>query len=201
MPLTRDTPVWPTSDKFRVTWVKTIKDNGVNESSLSFNTHTGTHLDVPYHYLESGTRAGEIPLMTLVGKALVVEYMGERSISADFLDSITLQDGCNKILFKTRNSLFRGTEFRKDFIALSADGAEWIARKGIELVGIDYLSIQNFGDEENRTHKILLQNNVLILEGLCLGNVEKGIYDLVALPLNIIETEGAPARVILMTDG
>jgi arylformamidase len=200
MPLTSDTPVWPTSDKFRVTWVKNLRDDGVNESTLSFNTHTGTHLDVPYHFLESGTRAGEIPLKNLVGETLVVEYMGEGDITPDFLDRVALPSSCYKILFKTRNSLIRGTEFRKDFIALSVEGAEWIVSKGIELVGIDYLSIQRFGDAANRTHKILLQNKVLILEGLCLRDVGKGIYTLFALPLNIIETEGAPVRAILIAD-
>jgi arylformamidase len=172
----------------------------VNESTLSFNTHTGTHLDVPYHFLESGTRAGEIPLKNLVGETLVVEYMGEGDITPDFLDRVALPSNCYKILFKTRNSLIRGTEFRKDFIALSAEGAEWVVNKGIELVGIDYLSIQRFGDAANRTHKILLQNKVLILEGLCLRDVGKGIYTLFALPLKVIEAEGAPVRAILIAD-
>jgi arylformamidase len=200
MPLTEDTPVWPKGVKFGITWLKNIKKNGVNESSLSFNTHTGTHLDVPYHFLEMGKRVGEIPLKNLVGKTLVVEYTGEGDIAPDFLNTLVIPSGCNKILFKTLNSLIRDAEFRQDFIALSVEGAEWIVQKGIDLVGIDYLSIQRFDDTLNRTHKVLLKNNVLILEGLCLSYVEKGIYTLFALPLNIPDAEGAPVRAILVME-
>ena len=107
------------------------------------------------------------------------------------------------MLFKTLNSfdnIIEQERFREDYVALSPEGAEWIVRNNIDLVGIDYLSIQSFGEDGDRTHKTLLENEVLILEGLDLRKVSRGIYKLIALPLSIPEAEGAPVRAVLIKE-
>ncbi|OGW40591.1 MAG: hypothetical protein A2Y97_05020 [Nitrospirae bacterium RBG_13_39_12] len=203
IPLTKHLPVWPTSEKFNITWVKNIDEDGVNESHLSFNTHSGTHIDLPYHFLKSGKKMGDISLDRLIGSAMVVDFRSNGNINTEFLSKISIPSGCNKLLFKTKNSLDRTikqSKFSEDYVALSLEGAEWVVKNGIDLVGIDYLSIQNFNDKDNRIHKTLLENNIVILEGLNLKDVGEGVYELFVLPLNIPEAEGAPARAILIKE-
>ena len=200
MPLTDQTPVWPTSKRFHLEWLKNIDTDGVNESSLSFNTHTGTHIDLPYHFIKAGDKADSLSLEQLIGKAMVIEYEGQDSIGVEFLEGIDIQKDCQKLLFKTSNSKFNLKEstFRKDYIALSLEGAEWIVKNRINLVGIDYLSIEQYSNTENQTHKFLLENNIIILEGLVLKDVAEGYYNLFALPLNIPVAEAAPVRAVLL---
>jgi arylformamidase len=203
IPLTEHLPVWPTSEKFNITWVKNIDEDGINESHLSFNTHSGTHIDLPYHFLKFGMKMGDISLDRLIGKALVFEYFGDRNIGPEHLNKITIPSGCTKLLFKTINSvkyLMEQNGFSEDYVALSIEGAEWVVNNGIDLVGIDYLSIQSFYDKDNQVHKTLLQNNVVILEGLNLKDVRNDLYELFVLPLNIPKAEGAPVRAILIKE-
>lgn len=202
MPLNDQTPVWPTGEKFCLKWLKSIDANGVNESTLSFNTHTGTHIDLPYHFIKSGGRVDNLSLDRLIGKAMVVEFKAKNNIDAGFLKTIDISSDCNKLLFKTSNSQFNALQiaFREDYIALSLDGGEWIVEKGINLVGIDYLSIEQYSNTENRTHKLLLENNIIILEGLLLKEVEEGYYNLFALPINVPDAEAAPVRAVLLNE-
>lgn len=201
IPLSAGTPVWPTSERFNLKWEKTTEKEGVNESSLCLNTHSGTHIDMPFHFHHGGKRSADISIDRYIGNALVVEYPGNGSIRPDFLKQIEIPSGCQKILFKTQNSFGKIIEqrsFQEDYIALSPEGAEWIVRNNIDLVGIDYLSIASFGEKDDRTHKILLAAEILILEGLDLRKITEGLYRLVALPLHIPEAEAAPARAVLI---
>ena len=100
---------------------------------------------------------------------------------------------------KTRNSTLwenNGREFRQDYLGVDNSGAEWLVRKGIQLVGIDYLGIAPFEQPED-THRILLKAGIVILEGLNLSDVGRGRYTLFCLPIKIIGSDGAPARAIL----
>jgi arylformamidase len=105
-------------------------------------------------------------------------------------------------LFKTRNSDFWNEPekgFRKDFTYIEPEAARVLVEKGIKLVGIDYLSVEKFGAKSFDTHTILLEKEVVIIEGLDLREVSEGDYELICLPLKVIsETgDGAPARTIL----
>jgi len=105
----------------------------------------------------------------------------------------------SRLLFKTRNSQFWGIrDFQQDFVALEASAAQWLVDQGVQLVGIDYLSIAPFNDPVP-THKILLSNNVVIIESLDLRSVEPGLYTLICLPLKLMGREAAPARAILIS--
>ena len=103
-------------------------------------------------------------------------------------------------MFRTSNSRLwakNEREFNPEFVAINAAGASWLVRRGIKLVGVDYLSVAPF-DEPAPTHRILLEAGVVLLEGLDLSAVPAGAYDLYCLPLKIIGAEGAPARAILI---
>ncbi len=199
-PLCRSLPVWPGADRFSLTWLKTLRDDGVNESAISLNSHTGTHLDTPRHFIEGGRGLDGIPIQRLVGAAFVLEFDGAGDVDAEFLEEARVPSGCSKILIKSRNSSadMYNSDFTEDYTALGEDCAHWLVAKGIDLVGTDYLSIERFDHPENRVHKILLGSDILILEGLDLRGVPAGLYTLVALPLNVPEAEGAPTRAILI---
>ena len=145
-----------------------------------------------------------LPLEHLVGPAQVVEAPASlRTIDEDFVASLNLWNAV-RVLFKTRNSQFwnnPGDGFRSDYTYLTSGAARLLVQKNIKLVGIDYLSIEQFQSEKHETHLLLLGNGVTILEGLDLREIEPGPYELICLPLKIAggDGDGAPARVILRT--
>jgi arylformamidase len=100
---------------------------------------------------------------------------------------------------RTRNSrLLSQKEFVPDYTYLAPDGAQFLVDKGVELVGIDYLSIEQFHSGHHKTHRTLLAKSVVILEGLDLSVPSPGVYQLICLPLRIEGCDGAPARAVLI---
>ena len=103
------------------------------------------------------------------------------------------------MLIKTRNSGFiRGASFVPDYTYLAPDGAEYLVSLGIRLVGVDYLSVEQFHSGHHRTHRTLLENRVVIVEGLDLSAPAMGPYELRVLPLRLVGLDGAPARAVLI---
>jgi arylformamidase len=148
--------------------------------------------------IDGGWTVDEIKLETLIGPALVVRFPDDvMSITADHIESLHLEE-VKRILFATRNSGFnREREFHKDFTYVAPDAAELLVAKGIKLVGVDYLSIEQFKSGHHKSHKTLLGAGVVIVEGLSLGAVPPGKYELTCLPLLIPGLDGAPARAVL----
>lgn len=200
LPLSSSLPVWPGTQKFQLKRVHRLSEGGhCNESAYSANIHTGTHIDMPWHFLNDGSKTDSLSLSRMIGSALVVWLPGIKKITSEVLESIALPQNTERLIFRTDNSILWGkgeTEFKEDFIALTLDAAKWLVDAGIRLVGIDYLSIQLFGDSK-QTHEVLLQADILILEGLNLYEVSPGTYELICLPLAISGAEGAPARAVL----
>lgn len=168
-----------------------------NVSRLDFGVHSGTHVDAPVHFIDGAAGAEILPLDALVGPAEVVDatrVAGELDERA--LRELAISEGAERVLFKTTNSrLWELDEFNADFVRLSADGARYLVRRGVRLVGIDYLSV---GEEE--AHLELLGAGVVPLESLDLRGVAAGRYFLVCLPLRIVGSDGAPARAVLLRD-
>lgn len=168
---------------------------GANISRLTMGVHTGTHIDGPSHFYEGGAGADTLPLDAMVGPALVVELpgIGLGPIDAEALSTLAIPAGTERLILKTPNSLlWEQPEFTHDFARLDGSGAEHLLSLGIRLVGIDYLSI---GDGD--AHRALLGAGVVALEGLDLRAIEPGPYELLCLPVRLIDTDGAPARVLL----
>jgi arylformamidase len=142
----------------------------------------------------------EIHLDQLVGEAIVVALEGVRSITRAILEPIDLL-GCPRVLFKTDNSKhWNDGKFYEDFVYLEPDGAQHLVDKGVRVVGIDYLSIDQFKSQKHPSHFVLLGKDVAILEGLNFSQIKPGRYHMVALPLNLQNADGAPTRVILMDE-
>ena len=182
---------------FKIKQVNFIPNSNTNESLLSFSTHTGTHVDSPRHINNKGKTVDQIPLGNLIGKCRVID-LTNIIFEIKKEDIVKFKIKRNEIiLLKTRNSKFFN-KFNENYIHLGFDAAKYLALKKIRCVGIDYLSIQKFHSGTQEVHRILLSNNVAIIEGLDLSNVNAGNYQLVCLPLRLIGTDGAPARAVLI---
>ncbi len=164
---------------------------------LSFGSHTGTHIDAPAHLLAGGTTVDEIPLSLLIGNCLVIDLTAHQGeIDAGLLRKLPLR-GNSRLLFHTRNSaLWDRPGFVEEFTVLTPEAARCLVELGVQLVGIDYLSVEG-ADTKGRTHRILLENGIVILEGLNLAGIERGEYELICLPLKISGGDGAPCRAVL----
>ena len=202
MPLSDTTPVWPGSPGFtRSSHLSLARGDIANASLLRMDAHCGTHVDAPLHFDDSGAPIDDVGLGPLVGPAWVADLRGHRKIDPPLLESAAIPPGSERLLLRTDNSFApRLAPFREDFVALTADAAQWVVDRGLSLVGIDYLSIQRFTDDPE-THLILLGAGTVVLEGLDLSAAEQGPWTLVCLPINVMGAEAAPARAILLPGG
>ncbi|OGQ05102.1 MAG: hypothetical protein A2W61_03205 [Deltaproteobacteria bacterium RIFCSPLOWO2_01_44_7] len=195
-----DAVVWPGSPTPEFSLRRSMaKGDSSNNSNFFMNIHTGTHIDAPLHFVKNGMSVDGLPLEIMVGKVLVMDLSGEKEITVAALEERWPAKETKRILIKTTNSKFwkeSPRTFRKDYIALTEGPARWLLERQVELIGIDYLSIQRFGDSP-LVHKILLQKGIVILEGLDLSSVKPGEYELICLPLKLVGTEGAPVRALL----
>jgi arylformamidase len=160
-------------------------------------THTGTHVDAPLHFFDGGVGVDELALDLLIGRARVVDMPRRGGITADDLARAGLREDL-RVLLKTPNSaLWNGSPFKQDYTYLAEDGARHLVDHGVKVVGIDYLSVEQFKKPGAPAHRALLAQGLVIIEGLNLSDAEPGIYDMYCLPLRIAGGDGAPARVVL----
>lgn len=200
--LSPDLPTWPGDPALELELSESMdRGDHVNVTRISTSVHVGTHVDAPHHFLNDGRTVEQLALEVLTGPCYVVQLPdGVEAITAEVLERTEINAEMKRVLFGTRNSHLwaRGvTEFQKDFVAITEDGAEWLVERGVQLVGVDYLSVSPFGDSEP-THKALLRAGVIIVEGLDLSKVMRGFYELYCLPLKLAGCDGAPARAILV---
>jgi arylformamidase len=193
-------PTWPTSEGFRVRTAMRLADGDpANVSIVEMDVHTGTHVEAPLHFLEGGDALDTIELERFVGPAVVVELAGS-AVTAAALEAARIPSGTQRLLVKTANSARWAAgwgAFDTDYVSLTPEAAHWVVERGIRLVGIDHLSIQQY-DDDGETHRILLRAGVAILEGLNLNAADPGSYTLVAAPLRLSGTEAAPVRAVLL---
>ncbi|HEX21527.1 MAG TPA: cyclase family protein [Actinobacteria bacterium] len=199
MPIYQGMLSWPSDPDVFITPFKEIAaGKSSNVSAITMGTHSGTHLDPPVHFFPDGATVDTLSFDAMIGEATVVALEVEKEIGRDVLEELEL-NGVERILFKTKNSLFiRSETFKKDFVHLTKDGAQYLADIGVKLVGIDYLSIDGYGDKEAPVHNIFLSRGIVILESIDLSAVEPGRYQLICLPLRIVKGNGGPARVVLI---
>ncbi len=172
-----------------------------NLTRLELGAHSGTHVDAPSHFIDGAPGADSIKLDALIGPAWVVDARAvEATIDAVTLDRLSIPEGETRILFRVNSELWEEVAFSPRFVGLDGEAAERLAERGVRLVGADYLSIAPFGDP-TPTHRALLERGVVIVEGLDLRAVDPGPYDLLCLPLRIVGSDGAPARVLLRSRG
>jgi len=202
LPISRDMPVWPGDPAVVLEKVSSM-DAGAhaNVSRLACGVHTGTHVDAPHHFMNDDRTVESLSLEVLVGPALLVQIPEQvKVVNADALEKAAIPSGTERLLLKTRNSHLwecAESEFFSGFVGISADGAKWLVQHNIRLIGIDYLSIAPY-KQSVPTHRVLLEAGVIIVEGMDLSAISPGAYTLYCLPLKLVGSDGAPARVILV---
>lgn len=190
IPLNKGLITYPGDAPYEEYEYYTHEEDHVHIMRVLMETHTGTHFDAPYHMIPTGKKANEIELDKFIGPVTVLESSGNFITEGDVPENHK-----ERVIFKTRNSEMYDS-FHSDFSYLSTEAAEKLIEHGTTLVGIDYLSIEKFGSSDPVVHKRLMASGIVILEGLCLKDVEPGDYELICLPLKMHE-DGAPCRAIL----
>jgi arylformamidase len=174
------------------------RGDAANVSKLSLGAHTGTHMDAPRHFLRDGAGIDALPFAATLGPARVIGIRDTHSIKAAELAGYDLRQG-ERVLFKTTNSArcWGTDEFVEDFVSIARGAAAYLAERGVQTIGVDYLSVGGFREDGVETHAALLGGGVWIIEGLNLAAVAPGSYELICLPLRLLGADGAPARAIL----
>ncbi|HKW46202.1 MAG TPA: cyclase family protein [Gemmatimonadaceae bacterium] len=195
------TPVYEGDPGMRFEFTRDMrKGDFVTGSSYTLGAHSGTHIDAPMHFIRDGASIDQVSIERLIGPARVIDIPD----SVQAIDARELArhnwHGVPRIVFRTRSSRhgwLSQPKFHRDFAYIAPDAAQLLADAGVQLVGIDYLSAEQFGAKAPRTHQILLGKGIPIVEGLSLGDVSAGDYDLVVLPIKVGGHEAAPARAVL----
>jgi len=202
--ISKTIPNFPGSPKPQFILWSDIKNDGYNLELLFFSSHTGTHIDAPYHFIKDGLKIHQISLDRLIGKAILIKLKKSKNESISKLDIISFEKKNGKI--SDNSSIFFFTGWQKNLnksnyftenpgLAISA--AKYLALKKINLVGIDSPSIDIGMDESYSAHHILSKNNILIVENLSnLNKIPSKEFNFTILPLKIKDATGSPVRAI-----
>jgi arylformamidase len=190
---------WPGDPEVRIERYTSI-DQGAeaNVTRLDMSAHTGTHMDAPLHYFDDDPGIEALPLEIAMGPARVIGIEGEEPIDRGHVEEWDIEEG-ERVLFRTTNSDRPWVErdFNPAFVHVSLEAAELLGEVGVALVGVDYLSVGGYRSDGAETHRALLGAGAWVVEGLDLSMVEPGDYELICLPIKLVGSDGAPARVLL----
>jgi arylformamidase len=194
-------PAYPGDRPYFQEWVtKFDEGKGYCLSALALSSHAATHLDFPSHILKGSRAQDSYSLKRFIIPAKVISVQGEGPILLSSLQGCKINKG-QALLFKTDNSkkrLLHQAAFSEEYVCLSLDAARLCVAGEVGLVGIDYLSIDKYDDDALPVHSTLLENDILILEGIDLADVPCGEYSLICLPLSIKDAEASPVRAVLV---
>jgi len=195
------TPVYQGDAPMKFDFLKDMrKGDGFTLSAYSMGAHSGTHIDAPMHFVRDGASIEKIPLEPLMGPARIIDIPDSvQAIDAKALAGVNWK-GAERVIFRTRSALhgwMHSPTFHKDFAYVAPDAAQQLADAGVKLVGVDYISAEQFGAPAPLTHRTLLGKGIPIVEGLQLDSIPAGDYDLIVLPIKVGGHEGAPARAVV----
>ncbi len=198
VPLDATLPNYPGNTPFSLEAIKRLsRGDRSNVSTLHMSAHGGTHVDAPRHFFDDGPGTEALPLEMLIGRTRVIEVASRKGVTADDLSGVDLSEDV-RLLIKTHNSLTWGdANFHADYVGVTESAARHLVAYGIKVVGVDYLSVEEFKKPGAPAHHVLLGAGTIVIEGLNLRDVEPGIYEMHCLPLRIVGSDGAPARVVL----
>jgi arylformamidase len=199
LPMSENTILFPGDPVFCCKNLSSLKENKPFElQQLSFGNHTGTHIDFPSHVIKNGKNSSDFSISDLIGEGIIIEIPTHcQSIKKTSIENSLIKKN-DFVFFKTSNSdLLKEGKFSKNFVYIEPEAAKMLLRKKVRVVGIDYLSPDKCDDEDLPVHKILLSNNILIVEGLNLYGIDPGRCKIYIMPLKIPNLDGLPARVIM----
>ncbi|HEX5473810.1 MAG TPA: cyclase family protein [Vicinamibacterales bacterium] len=191
-------PTYPGNPPFALEPVQRIANGDTaNVSKLELGTHTGTHIDAPRHFFDDRPGVDALPLDILIGRARVIDLPVHGGITVAHLEAAKLTDDLRVLLRTPNSALWKSPEFHPDFTYVTGDAARYFVEHGVKLVGVDYLSVEQFKKPGAPAHHALLGHGVVIVEGLDLSEAAAGTYEMYCLPLRLAGGDGAPARVVL----
>lgn len=197
-PITTALKVWPQDTPPSREVLCHMKDGATTtNSTLCTTVHVGAHADAPNHFSLEAPGIGERPLDYYLGPCQVIGVNVPRNACIE-PDAICVEIEAPRLLFKTE-TYPDPTCFNEDFVALSSALIDMLGEHGVKLVGIDTPSIDPFASKDLPAHKAVLKHDMAILEGLRLGEVPDGLYELIALPLKLIGFDASPVRAVLRT--
>ncbi len=202
LPLRAGMPAFPGDPEFAQEPILSVgRGDPYSVSRITLGSHTGTHVDPPRHFRTEAAGADRMDLTALVGPCVVVQIPAlDSAIFSRHLDG--LPAGVERLLFRTSNSerWAAGAPFFPDYVALDPSAAESLVARQVRLVGIDALSIESDRSDRYPVHRTLLDHGIVVLEGLDLHAADPGPYELLCLPLPVVNGDGAPARVVLRSE-
>jgi arylformamidase len=195
-PLYSKTAVWPgdTNFQFSLNWTK-AQTGSVNVGKIELSTHTGTHIDAPFHFDEAGQKVLDLDINRYIGRALVIDMVDKQSIQVEDLKRVEI-NGIQIVLFKTMSWTNRD-EFPSHITYIDKGVASYFAEQGIKLVGLDVPSVDPIDSKELAAHHELTTYDIHILEGLVLDQINEGLYELIAIPLPIKDADASPVRAVI----
>ncbi|MEO2264886.1 MAG: cyclase family protein [Nitrosopumilus sp.] len=197
-------PSFPGSPKPQFISWSNLKEDGYNLELLFLSSHTGTHLDAPYHFVKNGLKINQIPLDRLIGKAILIKIKKTKNNAITKSDIMLFERKNGKIPNKSSIFFFTGWQKnlqKKNYFTenpgLDISAARYIASKKINLVGIDSPSIDLGNNESFNVHHIFSKNNILIVENLTnLKKISSKEFNFTILPLKLKDATGSPVRAI-----
>lgn len=201
LPISKDLVVFPGDPSFRAEKLMDVdKGQGYTLQEFHLCNHAGTHIDFPGHIIKGGALSSRYSADRLMGNGIIIETPGVGNVTKDIIEKAEIQEG-DIVFFKTENSRrkLHETGYTEDFAAISPEAAELLVKQKASIIGIDYLSVDCINDHALTIHKILLSNDVLIVENLNLTQVPGGRYIIMIAPLNVADADGLPARVFAIS--
>lgn len=193
--MTKGMPNWPGDTPFSFELAYTKQQTGsVNIGKIETSLHTGTHADAPFHFDANAPTIEALDINIFIGDCLVIDCRPQTVITASFLRAVDFQ-GVQRILLKTVDGI--SSSFPQQIPVIAADVAPLFKERGVFLLGVDNPSVDPLTSKEVSAHHALYANQVHIVEGLDLSQIEPGLYDFIALPLKIAGADGAPVRAVI----
>lgn len=187
----------------KVSKFKTLAKDGVNLSVIVLGSHTGTHVDAPIHFVKGGKALDQLPVEAFVGEAAVIDLSDippGKAVTASDLNAHAseVNEGDIALLYTGFSKRWNDPKARRKFTFLGKDAAEWLVQRRVKAVGIDYLSVEEYGARSPVAHRTLLSHEIPIIESLNerLGEIVGRRVLLVCLPIKVGGCDGAPARAI-----
>ncbi|GAQ25148.1 cyclase family protein [Tepidanaerobacter syntrophicus] len=190
-PLYNEMDKYPSLEGFKLQWIRTISnEDRANMSRITMESHVGTHVDAPLHFIKNGKSIDQMPLQNLLGIAEVIEIPYPCTVTKEFLEKY--YKGNRILLFK-----FGKNRYNRNFDYFDLTATDFFIRHGVKALGTDNFSVDS-KNTKYKIHEALLKNEVWIVEGLNFENVTSGVFEFICLPLLIKNAEGSPARAILL---
>ena len=192
------TVVYPGDPTFKSEDVCSLeKGSQFHLCQMHLGNHTGTHIDFPAHVIKGGKTSSHFAIENLIGSGLIIEVPDTaKSITKSFITDQPIMSN-DFVFFKTSNSkLSKQSQFSDKYVYIEPEAAEELLKKGVKIVGIDYISVDQYDAEDLPVHKSLLSKDVLIVEGLELNNAPVGRCKIYIMPMNVHDMDGLPARVV-----